>query len=89
MNISALCIPHGSPGAGGGRDPPGTHGAGGQPGVGPGSGLTPPGPCPGSTLTAPGGAVLTSIVGDSCLCIEIAPFCALHIALALRDLLIC
>ena len=45
---------------GGGREPPGTQGARGWPGVGLGSGLTSPGPGPGSTLTAPGGAALTS-----------------------------
>ena len=55
-----LCGHHGSPGPGGGREPPGTQGARGWPGVGPGSGLTSPGPGPGSTLTAPGGAALTS-----------------------------
>ena len=44
----------------GGREPPGTQGARGWPGVGLGSGLTSPGPGPGSTLTAPGGAALTS-----------------------------
>ena len=61
------CKYHGSPGAGGGREPPGTQGALGWPGVGPGSGLTSSGPGPGSTLTAPGGAALTSFVGDWCL----------------------
>jgi hypothetical protein len=54
------CGHHGSPGPGGGREPPGTQGARGWPGVGLGSGLTSPGPGPGSTLTAPGGAALTS-----------------------------
>ena len=52
---------------GGGREPPGTQGARGWPGVGLGSGLTSPGPGPGSTLTAPGGAALTSFFRRLCL----------------------
>ena len=54
--LLSVCKHHGSPSAGGSREPPGTHRTSCLPGVGPRAGLTRPHPGPGGTLTARGGA---------------------------------